>query len=79
MGVDGQSAEVGSNPITHTIFLKGIKMKDSLFDMMTGFLILLMPFIGMLRIESVYKYALILFVGALVTFCILRIFNRPIN
>ena len=54
-------------------------MKDSWFDMMTGFFILLMPVIGMLNIHPVYKYELILFVGALITFCVLRIFNRPTN
>ena len=53
-------------------------MKDSWFDMMTGFFILLIPVIGMLEIDKLYKCELILVVGVIVAFCVARIFNRPL-
>lgn len=53
-------------------------MKDSWFDMMTGFFILLMPVIGMFEIDKLYKCELILVVGVIVAFCVVRIFNRPL-
>ena len=53
-------------------------MKDSWFDMMTGFFILLIPVIGMFEIDKFYKCELILVVGVIVAFCVVRIFNRPL-
>ena len=53
-------------------------MKDSWFDMMTGFFILLIPVIDMVEIDKSYKCGLILVVGAIALFGIVRIFNRPL-
>lgn len=53
-------------------------MKDSWFDMMTGFFILLIPVIGTFEIDKPYKCGLILVVGAIALFGIVRIFNRPL-
>lgn len=53
-------------------------MKDSWFDMMTGFFILLIPVIGTFEIDKPYKCGLILVVGAIALFGIVRIFTRPL-
>ena len=53
-------------------------MKDNWFDTMTGFFILLIPVIGMFEIDKLYKCELILVVGTIALFGIVRIFNRPL-
>nr|DAH48019.1 MAG TPA: tumor necrosis factor receptor superfamily member 19 [Caudoviricetes sp.] len=58
--------------------MTGVEMNDSRFDMLTGFLILLMPVIGMLELDKFDKFCIMGVLGVVVACCVVKILNRPL-